>query len=208
MAMKLSPRDTMIAIGVVAALALVLFLVFAIRPKVAELTQAKADQKIEADKLAQNKMKLARLDAIRREAADIEAQRIELARRMPKEAELPSFIIDLQRTANDADLDLSNLTLSEPEGALGFQEIPFKLNASGSFYTLIDFLYRLEEMKRDVIVDDLNISVGSYPLLSIAISGRTFMVVEKEAPAAQESTSANGVTPAAAAGGNPGQPAP
>lgn len=119
MPLKLSPRDSMIAIGVGAVVVLVLFLVFAFRPKLTELAQVKAEQIVEADKLEKNKMKLRRLDAIRREAADIEAQRIALARRIPKDAELPSFIIDLQRLANDSDMDLASLKLSEPAGGGG-----------------------------------------------------------------------------------------
>ncbi len=201
MPLKLSPRDTMIAIGAGVALVLVLFLVFAIRPKLAELTQARAEQKVEADKLKQNEMKLKRLDAIRREAAEIEAQRIELARRMPREAELPSFIIDLQRTANDADLDLSDIKLSDPEGAGGYNSIPFQLSATGSFYTVIDFLYRVQAMKRDVVVDELSLGGSGYPILAVGIKGRTFMVIEKEAPVAP-STGTSG-TPAAASGTAP-----
>lgn len=198
MPLKLSPRDTMIAIGVGAALVLVLFLVFGIRPKLSELTQIKAEQKVEADKLVQNEMKLKRLDAIRREAAEVEAQRIELARRMPKNAELPSFIIDLQRTANDADLDLQNLSLDDPEEQKGYKSIKFTLKASASFYAIIDFLYRVEEMKRDVIIDELHLKSSEYPMLSVDIKGRTFMVVEKEAPAASSNAGAAQRTPAAA----------
>ncbi len=201
MPLKLSPRDTMIAIGAGVALVLVLFLVFAIRPKLAELTQARAEQKVEADKLKQNEMKLKRLDAIRREAAEIEAQRIELARRMPKDAELPSFIIDLQRTANDADLDLSDIKLSDPEAAAGYNSIPFQLSATGSFYTVIDFLYRVQAMKRDVVVDELSLGGSGYPILTVGIKGRTFMVIEKEAPAVP-STGTSG-TPADASGTAP-----
>ena len=200
MPLKLSPRNTMIAIGVGVALVLVLFLVFGIRPKLAELTQARAEQKVEADKLKQNEIKLKRLDAIRREAAEIEAQRIELARRMPRDAELPSFIIDLQRTANDADLDLSTLKLEDPEEGAGYNSIPFKLNATGSFYTIVDFLYRVEAMKRDVIIDGLSLTSSDYPILSANINGRTFMVTEKEAPAATSNAGAPGTgTPATAA---------
>lgn len=200
MPLKLSPRDTMIAIGVGVALALVLFLVFGLRPKLSELAQVRAEQVAEAEKLKQNEMKLKRLDAIRREAADIEAQRIELARRMPREAELPSFIIDLQRTANDADLDLKDLKFDEPEAQGGYKSIGFQLRAEASFYTVVDFLYRIEEMKRDTIIDDLSLSPSNYPSLSVSIKGRTFMVIEKEAPAApaNEGAPVTGGTPAAA----------
>ncbi len=208
MPLKLSPRDMMIAVGVGAALVLVLFLIFAIRPKLTELAQVRAGQKVEADRLEQNKMKLKRLDAIRREAAEIEAQRIELARRMPKDAELPSFIIDLQRTANDADLDLIDLKLDDPEEQAGYKSIPFQLKADASFYTMVDFLYRVEEMKRDVVIDELSLKSSSYPILNVDIKGRTFMVIEKKASAAQPDAGGTGGTPAAAAGAAPASPAP
>lgn len=74
------------------------------------------------------------------------------------------------------------------------------INANASFYTIVDFLYRVEQMKREVVIDDLSLDAGDYPILSAAIQGRTFMVIEKEAPAAQPSDGSS-----AAAGGTPAQ---
>jgi len=179
MSFKLSPRDTLIAVGVGAALVLVLFLVFGFQPQLTQLTSLKAEQKVESDKLETNKLKLKRLDAIRREAADIEVRRINLSRRMPSNPELPSFIIELQRLANDADMDLTELKFNEPDQGGNFSTIGFEFKANASFYTLVDFLYRLEGLQREVVVDEFKLSSGDYPLLSINVKARMFSVIEK-----------------------------
>lgn len=202
---KLSSRDTIVAVGVGAAVILILFILFAVRPKLTEVSDLKAQQTVEEGKLSENKLKLQRLDAIRREAADIEAKRIALARRMPKDPEIPSFIVDLQKTANDADLDLTDVKLAEPAELEGYREVVLDLSGSASFYTLVDFLYRLEKMKREVLVDDLSLAVGEYPKLSVTIKARTFALAK---PAAAVPPPAAGAGQAAAPVGSPANPAP
>ncbi len=208
MPFKLSPRDTLIAVGVGAALVLVLFLVLGFRPQLTQLTSLKAEQKVEADKLETNKLKLKRLDAIRREAADIEVRRINLSRRMPSNPELPSFIIELQRLANDADMDLIELKFNEPDQGGNFSTIGFDFKANASFYTLVDFLYRLEGLQREVVVDEFKISGGGYPLLSIDVKARTFSVIEKPVVESAPVDAAQPAAAGAAPNATPAAPAP
>lgn len=208
MPFKLSPRDTLIAVGVGAALVLVLFLVLGFRPQLTQLTSLKAEQKVEADKLETNKLKLKRLDAIRREAADIEVRRINLSRRMPSNPELPSFIIELQRLANDADMDLIELKFNEPDQGGNFSTIGFDFKANASFYTLVDFLYRLEGLQREVVVDEFKISGGGYPLLSIDVKARTFSVIEKPVVESAPADAAQPAAAGAAPNATPAAPAP
>jgi len=179
MPLKLSPRDTIIAIVALAAAIIVAVLFLGFRPKLTELSQVRAAQSMEEQKLEKNKNKLNQLDAIRSEAADIEAQRIALAQRMPLDAQIPSLIVDIQRLANEADLDLQSITIDDPSEQQGYSEIGMNFEAESSFYTVIDFLYRLEKMKREIVVDSLSIKTSTYPLLKTSIRAKTFVILSK-----------------------------
>ncbi len=174
MNLKLSARDKLIAIGLAVIVLFALSIVFLFRPQFTRISSIQAEQKVEAGKLEEAKLKLERLDAIRQEAAQIEAQRIALSRRMPPDAEIPSLIIDLQKTANAADLDLISISIDEASEQSGFEEIGLSLSGTGSFYTIVDFLYRLEEMTREVVLDDFQLSLNEYPQLTIDMTARTF----------------------------------
>lgn len=170
----------MIAVGLVALLVLVMTVLLILKPQLSLISEIKAQQETELENLAQAKVKLQRLDAIRQEAADVEAKRISLSRRMPEDPELPSLIVELQKIANSAGLDFGSVEVSTLSNQNGYGEVPLSLQVTGTFYSIVDYMYRLEKMDREMVVDSLDLKPTTYPELQVGITGRVFKV-NKEA---------------------------
>lgn len=184
MELKLSPKNQLIAMGVGALLILVLAVLLAIKPQLTEISNIKAEQETEKNALAQAKLKLQQLDAIRAEAAEIEAKRISLSQRLPDDAELPTLVVELQKVANSAGLDFGTVTFEAAADQAGYAQIPLSLTVSGTFYSVVDYLYRLEKSTREIVVDSFSLqsSPSDYPKLQMTINARAFKVTGTAAP--------------------------
>ena len=204
-----SPKDQLIVIALAAAVVLVLAIFFLFRPQLGRLNSLPQEQKVELDKLEQAKVKLKRLDALRREAAAIEAERIDLSRRVPAELELPSLIVDLQRLADDAGLDLDSIEVDDGvEDLPGYQRIEMKIAARGTFYDIVDFMYRMEKLKREIVMGDFALEVTEYPELAINMDASVF-TIEKTMEAETPSTPPQGAGEPGPTGAGPqGSPGP
>ena len=152
----------MIAVGLGAVLVLLLAVFLVLMPQFNKLALTSVEHENEIVKLEEAKMKLERFDAIRQEAAQIEAARIVLARRLPEEAELSSLVVELQKIANSSGLDFDNVEVDDIIKMQGYAEIPFTIQVTGTFYSLIDYLYRLEKVPREVVIDKFSVQGDSY----------------------------------------------
>ena len=188
----------MIAVGLGAILVLVLAVFLGLKPQFNKLASTSVEHANELVKLEEAKMKLERLDAIRQEAAQIEAARIVLARRLPEEAELSSLVVELQKIANSSGLDFNNVEVDDIIKMPGYAEIPFTVQVTGTFYSLIDYLYRLEKMPREVVIDKFSVQGDGYPTLSTNIEARVFTANNAEVklpPPSGESTQTGAAAP-------------
>lgn len=191
----------MIALGLGAVLVLLLAVFLGLKPQFNHLALTSVEHENEIVKLEEAKMKLERLDAIRQEAAQIEAARIVLARRLPEEAELSSLVVELQKIANSAGLDFDNVEVDDMIKMQGYAEIPFTIQVKGTFYSLIDYLYRLEKMPREVVIDKFSVQGDGYPKLSTNIEARVFTASDAEVklpPPSGESTQTGAAAPVSA----------
>lgn len=182
MPLQLSPRDQIIAVGLGALLILVLAVMLVLKPQFTEVSDLKTAQATEKASLDQAKLKLQQLDAIRAEAAEIEAKRISLARRLPDDAELPTLVVELQKVANSAGLDFGSVQIGAVAEQSGYAEIPLSLNVSGTFYSIVDYLYRLEKSTREIVVDSFSLQPSTYPDLTIDIQARAFKMTKTAVP--------------------------
>lgn len=179
---KLSPRDQLIAIGLGAALVLFLFIMFLLRPQFGRLGELAKQQEDERLKLEQAKLNLKRLESLRVEAAQTETKLIKLSRRIPEEPEVPSLLIELQDVANAAGLDFNSVTLDQPADKSGYAEIPLTIQTNGSFYAVVDYLYRLEHLSREIVVSSVKVNTGSYPKLTVDLSAKAFRLLPSGGP--------------------------
>ena len=91
---------------------------------------------------------------------------------MPARAEIPSLIIQIEYLADQAGIDMIQITPGQPAGAEGiaYQTMTFSITFTGTFYDVIDFMDRAESMVggpgRLLTVKNLSLS----PLLTAGAS--------------------------------------
>lgn len=189
MNLRLSARDQFIVAGIVILLVLGLFIFFLLRPQLARITALAAEEKQERTKLEEAKLTLQRLEAVKKEAAQTEAKLVKLTKKFPEDAEIPSLLIELEEVTNDVGLEFS-IQLQGVSEKSGYGEVPFNISTKSSFFDLIDYLYRLENLPRKVIVENVSISGDeeSYPMLDVSITAKAFKMSVGSQPAAEGGT--------------------
>lgn len=197
---RLSSRDQILVVVGVNALLIVVVFLLVLLPQLSHLSDLTQQQQTQSQNLEDAKLNLQRLKSIETESAQTEAKLIKLTRRIPQDAEVPSLLVELQDVANSAGLDFSSAKLDSVVDKNGFSEIPFTVQATGTFYSLVDYMYRIENMARKVVVTGITVTGGQgYPVLKLEIKAKAFKLSKSASPI---------LPPPPGVPGTPGGPAP
>lgn len=174
----------------VAVLVVIVWFFFYYRPagddlseKEDALKEARAEQVALEDELDS-------LRALDEEAPSQEAELRRLNAAVPPEPELDTFILEANEIAVEAGIDWLAISPSPPTvGAVGGASvITMTIDVEGGFFQVLDYLNRLEDLERLVVVDSVAISAGTTgegtaadsvgatgaPRLSMTLSARMF----------------------------------
>lgn len=180
--MKLSKRDlTLIAIvGAVAVLGG--FWWFIVKP-------AGADAEAQRDQLAQIQIEtgdlrdtVARLKASSKGETARTADRLRLAKALPDSTETPGIVVQLQRLADRANVELTSIKTNQYSDYGAIRATEFEVRVTGRFFDVDDFLYR---MHRQVAVDEKDRPI---------VDGRLFATVSVDMTLAPADPAAEGAT--------------
>lgn len=165
-----------IAAFVVAGLILVIF-IFAIEvPKLVQLGKYHSEVQKEEEKVQKAKDTLKRQKQIKREMADIREKMEEVERKMPKEPEIPQLIKDIQLAAEQSGVELVSLKLEELASFKDYSEIPVEIEVGCRFFDLVDFLYRMHNLPREIKITSIEIGEGerNFPYLAVTMKASVY----------------------------------
>lgn len=151
-------RDIFILIGLGLLVLLVAWYFLIIGPK----RDAASDAQVQLDKEMQNYQdntnKVKRLDEERTAAKQTSGEILRLNKLVPVDSSVPSLIVELQQTANEAGIKFIKIEPQEilPGDASG-TIVPFNMTFQGNFFDVNDFLYRVENYAR-MEGNDVNVS--------------------------------------------------
>jgi Tfp pilus assembly protein PilO len=155
-----APLFVGIAAGVVAVIAVVALLmpkISAVHKRQDELTSAQQQEQTLRAQLAQ-------LEQDRKEARQIKGQLEQLQSKIPPTADLPSLIRLIQGAATAAAVDFVSISPGQPaapEGGTGVSTIPVAIQVGGSFFSVEEFLFRLEHLPRAVKVTQIGVTASA-----------------------------------------------
>ena len=101
----------------------------------------------------------AQLENIRRNTDDIERQILELSKRLPEQAEIPTLVVQIEEVARAADVTQLRIEPGEPQAPPGggdFSRIPIAMSFEGTYEQLQDFLLRVRNLARLVTINEVN----------------------------------------------------
>ena len=158
--------------------------------------------------------RIARLQADQRREPELRAAAERLRTAIPDQPNLAQFILDANDAAVRAGIDFISIAPAPPvapaaattcttapgtPAVVGQRpaEISLSLQVQGGYFQVIDFLNRLNDLPRIVVLDGLNLTADQSARLSASLTARMF--VQPEAVAAPGGTTTT--TTAATAGG-------
>ena len=167
--------------GLVAVLLAAGFYLLLWQPKSDEVADLEEQAATLQTQQAQLTGQIARLQAVRREAPDIEAQLAAAEAVIPRSAALPVFVRQMQQAADDSGVTLLSLSPGAPsavaDGPAGLATIGVTANVTGGYFQLVDFLRRLEDpaiTARGFLWSSAGVAPSEYPTLSLSLSGQMF----------------------------------
>jgi type IV pilus assembly protein PilO len=180
-----------IAIGVIAALLVLLLWWFLLwSPQRDDISAAKDRREAAEQQAAQLRVTLSRLQELKRTEALKRSQIETLRVAVPDQPNLAQFILDANDAANRAGIEFLSVTPAPPSAAEGTAPASINLSISitGGYFQVLDFVNRLTDLPRIVVIDNLALNAGEGSSMSVSISGRMFTTSALPAPATAPTT--------------------
>jgi type IV pilus assembly protein PilO len=132
--------------------------------------------------------------AYRTELTQLQQEQRDLLKALPKKAEIPTFLSNLQEQAELSGLEIVSLTIDAEQPAELYIRIPVRIEVRGTYHSITKFFKNLSELPRIVNVEKLTLSVdkaeyASSPRLRAKFVAATFRYRQAPgAPATEEGT--------------------
>lgn len=189
-------RTQWLLTGLAAILVIVLFWLLLLSPQREEAAELRAETEDIEQQQLQVASTIASLESVREEAPEREAMLAAAQAVVPRDPGLPSFLRQLQQSADDSQLQLVSVAPSRPTEATieGADESLHVINVAveleGGYFQLVDFLRRVEDptiTPRGMTWNSLSVSGDreDYPSLGISLQGDVYTLLPT-APAETE----------------------
>jgi type IV pilus assembly protein PilO len=148
--------------GVVAALLVLLLIFFLVTPKMGEVSEARAELDEARSEQTTLESQLRALEDARDRAGEARRAIAEVERQIPPTADLPGLILLLQNAAVSSGLDLVTVTPGAPafDAGTGLSTIPVSVAATGTYFDVAEFMFRVETLPRAAKATSVTLSPG------------------------------------------------
>ncbi len=149
-------------LAAVAGLALVLLTVaFVILPKASQVREKRREVDVARQQEAQLKVRLDQLRALAQEAPKNRRRLRQLDAAIPPNADLPGLIRLLNGIAEKSGVDFMTVAPSTPAPSpFAAAVLPTQITVAGRFFSVDQYLYRLENLPRAAKVTNIQVSPG------------------------------------------------
>ena len=96
--------------------------------------------------------------------SDLDKQYVELRQKLdqtslllPEQSDIGSFLVQLEQVAKASKVVLGQVQPAQPVSRTGYYEIPVTITVSGNYFQVLDFMSRIEGMKRFVAVSSMSL---------------------------------------------------
>ena len=144
-----------------------------------------------------------RLQAAQRDEPLKQARRAELQAAAPDDPALGQFILDVNAAANASGIDFMTISQTPPAAGAGLSTIGLTFSIAGGYFQVLDFMNRLTDMPRVVVIDSVSLSPGEAGRISASLSTRMFTTAQ-----GIDATTTTTVPPAATTTTAPASPVP
>jgi type IV pilus assembly protein PilO len=162
--------------GIAVVVLIILVVLFLVLPKMGEVSDAQ-------DQLDQARSEQVTLEAQRSAVQDAKDQAPEaratiadVDRQVPPTADESGLILLLQNAADTAGVDISSFSPGTPtfDPTTGLSTIPVTISATGTYFDVTEFMYRIETLPRAAKVTQISLgpadtaATGTIPVLTLS----------------------------------------
>ena len=186
------------AVGGIALIVLMVALV--IMPKASQVREKRDEVEAARQQEAQLQVRLEQLRALAQEAPKNRRRLARLDAALPPRADLPGLIRLLNGIADKSGVDWMSIAPSTPTASqFTVAVVPAQITVAGRFFSVDQYLYRLENLPRAAKVTSIQVSPGGGGLqyLQVALSVEFYTTDPSAGPAASgsgQSSAAGGTT--------------
>ncbi|MGI1669518.1 MAG: type 4a pilus biogenesis protein PilO [Neptuniibacter sp.] len=101
---------------------------------------------------------VSRLDALRKQMADVEERFAELTKQLPTEKEVPGLLDDITNLGTDSGLQIGLIALAPEVKQEFYIELPINIKVNGSYHQMGAFVSGIAALDRIVTLHDYSIS--------------------------------------------------
>jgi type IV pilus assembly protein PilO len=117
--------------------------------------------------------------AYRTELTQLQQEQRDLLKALPRKAEIPTFLSNLQEQAELSGLEIVSLAIEAEQPAELYIRIPVRIEVRGTYHSITKFFKNLSELPRIVNVERLSLNIekaehGSSPRLRARFLAVTF----------------------------------
>jgi type IV pilus assembly protein PilO len=179
-----APLKAAATVGVLALFGAVYYFLF-YTDLAADITSAHATQaQLKQEKESYEKRRKEYV-AYREELKKLQEEQRELLKALPKKAEIPTFISNIQEQAELSGLEVLNIKIENEVPEELYIKIPVGMEVRGAYHSMTKFFKNVSDLRRIVNIENLVITVESKaddpgpPKLRARFIAATFRYVEK-----------------------------
>jgi type IV pilus assembly protein PilO len=179
-----APLKVAVTAGVLALFGVVYYFLFYtdLAADIASATQGQAQLKQEKESYEKRKKEYV---AYREELKKLQEEQRELLKALPKKAEIPTFISNIQEQAELSGLEVINIKIENEVPEELYIKIPVGMEVRGGYHAMTKFFKNVSDLRRIVNIENLVITVEGKPedlgppKLRARFIAATFRYVEK-----------------------------
>jgi Tfp pilus assembly protein PilO len=211
MNLKLAPKQQIAVVGAVLIVVLLLFVGVLVAPQILRLGALGVEEQTAMTELNNSKATYSQLEELKRSSRKTDNELLRLDQKAPDSgAELPALLVQIEDISTKSGIGFMSIKPSNPVQKTNFQEVPMEIQINAYFFSLMDFIYRVEKLQRIINITGIDIKEGKdgLPNIEVVITAKAYVVTPgvagTKAGAAASSTGAGATTSSAPATGGGG----
>lgn len=175
---KIKPKQQVLITAIVLTAVIVVFIVFFIVPKIVQVGATSVEEQNALTKLNTAKSSYSQLEELKKTSRKTEYELLTLERQTPGDAELPSLLMQMQDISAKSGINFMSIKPSAPVQKNDYQEVPLEIEINGYFFSLLDFIYRVEKLPRITNITSIDVQEGEakLPNIKVVIKATTFIM--------------------------------
>ncbi|MFL5737524.1 MAG: type 4a pilus biogenesis protein PilO [Actinomycetota bacterium] len=176
-----------VVVAVAFGVAVLIAIFFFVLPKMHAVDKARNGLESEQTKEQALQLRLAQLEQAKQEAPQTQQALAALKEKIPPTADIPGLIRIVADAADETGMNVSTLSpaAATADGSGKFAIIPVSLTVDGDYFSVQEFLLKLESLQRAMKVTGMQISTGAPPFeLSVSLNVEVYTTDVNVAPPA------------------------